>query len=181
MVANKKYHNKKIVFITISTLLTCCMIILTLEKFQLINLYKKPVTLSDNIRPVNSVDYSTPDPMDNKDINAAKNDGTIDKQPGTKPITVTITRVYQDNVNTLHIRTLVEGQNTGVCKLEMSNDINEIYSKEVEISQQNNVFVCNGFDVPSQDIPASGEWTIKVTATGGGASNSASQIIKLLK
>lgn len=180
--AAKPIQYKKYLLIACGLIIFVSFLLLSLEKFHVINIYHKNMVRGEHPRPVNNIDYSPANSNDNNDINSAKQNGTIVKQPTTKPIDITLTRVYQDINKTLSVRTLVEGQSFGTCVLELTqNGGAPALTKETSIAQQNNIFVCNGFDVQQSELPGLGEWTVKVTASGGGSSDSASQNIILEK
>jgi len=178
----KPNNIRKILLVVCAVILVCSFIVFALEKIHIINLYSKPEEKAATTKYTNTVDYSPPKPHDNDTVNQAKQDGTILKEPSTKPISVTLTRAYQDqSTKTLVIRTLVEGQPSGTCRLELIQNNVSSYSKGVSIFQQNNIFTCGGFDILKSELPGIGEWTIKVTAEGGGTSNSAQQNVLLEK
>jgi hypothetical protein len=155
-----------------------------LEKTHVINLYHKSNinTQSDQPKPPNTVDYSAPayDVNNDPTINSAKkSDNSSSSTPSSA--SVTITRASQNPDRSIIISALVIGIASGTCNLQLIQNNSVGYSTEAPIVQQNTLFTCNGFWIDINNIPNSGDWSVKVTATGDSGSASAAQNINISK
>jgi hypothetical protein len=173
---------RKILLISCSTILVLAFGVFVLEKTHVINLYHKSITQTSSVKPVNTIDYSPATTTDNANNDQIKQN-SLNSAPQTKPLSVTITRAMQDiNTKSLIVRALVDGATTGNCTLELRQNSGPAeLSEQVALTQQNNVFTCNGFDIPQSELPGFGEWTIKITVNGGANTANAVQNIMIEK
>ncbi len=141
-------------------------VLFTLEKTGVTNFYSRGTDVSDETagkRGVNDVDYSPASDSDNDDINARKEDGSIDQEPNTPDKDTAIQIVFiassQDtNGGPLIIRTQLYGVTSGTCNLTLTNGGSVQKSSSVEL--QNTTYTCR-FDVPKNELP-DGNWDVKL-------------------
>jgi hypothetical protein len=130
-------------------------------------------------RPENSVDYSPAKPEDSATIESSK-DKAAQPDAATKPdtsaptnqssVSVDMTTAVQSGKQ-LVIRALVNGATTGTCNLILSQG-GQTISRSAAIGAQANYAICQGFNIPIDDLPAGGDWKISVTALVNGATSS---------
>jgi hypothetical protein len=128
---------------------------------------------NNGVRPQNTIDYSPGTPEDNKSNEDRKDNpgtgtgGTLDSSPvPTNEFSVTITGANPDNASrVVRVGTLVEGTTSGDCVLTLSQSGQHDVTFSNSVTLQNNSYVCPVFSVPYDSIPASGDWTVKVTLT----------------
>lgn len=173
---------RKVILIACSSALALGFLLFVLEKTHVINLHNRPITETSVPKPVNTIDFSPATPKDNTNNDQVKQDSSKTSPNSSSNLSATITRATQlPDTKTLVVRALIEGATSGTCTLELSQNENVGFTKQVSISQQNNVFTCNGFDVPRAELPGVGEWTIKLTVNDGTTTVSASQNITIEK
>jgi len=150
-----------------------------LEKNNVINLYSNDI--QETTAPqatVNDINYDPATTTDNEDINARKDNGTVDATPviptNDTSIQITFIANAQDvSGGQLEIRTLLNGVNDGSCALTLSKGPSEI-KKSSTITKQNNYFICDAFIIPYTEL-TNGEWNIILRVTAGdGRTNEAS-------
>jgi len=158
-------------------------VVFVLEKTHVINLYHKTTPrVSATTKPTSSIDYSPATANDNANNDQIKKNSLGDT-PQSQPLNVTITRLTQNpDTKTLIVRALVEGASTGTCTLEFSQSNNPPQlTRQAQISQQNNIFICNGYDIPQSELPGTGTWSVKLTINDGSNSAFATQNIMIEK
>ncbi len=137
----------------------------TLEKTGVTNFYstEPSTTETEDKRGVNDVDYSPATDSDNDDINARKEDGSIDEEPAAPGEDTTIQIVFiassQDNAGgPLIIRSQLYGVAGGTCNLTLTNG--STIQKSTSVELQNTTYSCR-FDVPKNEL-SSGNWDVKL-------------------
>lgn len=170
----------QILLIACSAVLVLGFLVFSLEKFQVTNLYEKPVkaTAVEETRPVNDVDYtpqtSPPDPT----VNSEKNPSANNPSSPSGNVSVSITRANQDSATkNVNIGVLVDGAESGACSLTLSKNGAEVLTQTAAITTQSGLTTCAGFTVMANDIPASGTYTIKIAV----GSSTATQEVELTK
>lgn len=181
----KTSHMKRNILIALASLIVIGGVLFALEKTDVINLYgqgKTPADVVSDEKGVNEVDYSPANSTDNDDINAKKESGEIDQTPTppTNDTSVQITYIAADQAGisggTLEIRMLLNGVTNGNCFLTLSKGSKTV-NKSAAVVQQNNIFTCDGFNIPYSELE-NGEWqsTIKVTTDDGRSNEASTQI-----
>lgn len=172
---------RKVLLVGCSGILVIAFAVFVLEKTHVINLYRKSITKTVVLKPVDKIDYSPATPADNANNDQVKQD-SLKATPNPSNLGVTITRATQlPDSKALAVRALIEGTTSGTCTLELSQNGSIGLSKQAAISQQNNIFTCNGFDIPQSDLPGVGEWTAKITVNNGTNMVNATQNIMVEK
>jgi len=162
-----------------AVLLAIAGAVFLLEKTNTINLFSNdaPKTITPQAT-VNDINYDPATTTDNEDINAKKDNGTVDASPvvptNDTSIEITFIANAQDvNGGQLEIRTLLSGVNDGSCALTLTKGTSEI-KKSSKVVQQNNYFICDAFIIPYAEL-TNGEWDIILRVTAGdGRTNEAS-------
>lgn len=179
---SKKFSYPKIILIAAILLVPIGFSLYLLEKNHIIDIYQKPTNQSEQTGPVNSIDYSPPTDTDDEiSDNIKQDDGSPDNNPSTETA-ITITQAYQDsNSQTLVVRSLIEGTDTGSCELEIIKNGGIILTKSTNVVTQNNIATCQGFNIPISEIPSLGEVTVKLSVMAMNSVTSSSQNIVLEK
>ena len=156
------------------------LVVFVLEKTHIIDFYHKNITQASTAKPVNTIDYSPATASDNANNSQIKQN-SLNNTPVVRTLSITITRAVQDpTTKILSVRAIVDGGLSGTCTLEMSqNGGSSVLRKQASVVQQNNIFVCSGFDIARSEIPGAGNWTIKIIFNSGPNDASATQTITL--
>lgn len=121
------------------------------------------------IRPINDVDYSAPTTDEQNEQNQAKDEIIKQSEQSQNPtpsssMSVTISRASQGGASQpLNIRTIITGTTRGTCMVELKKD-GQVVSKTFPIIVQATYSTCEQADIPAADFPASGEWSLSITA-----------------
>jgi len=138
------------------------------------------VSTTTQARPQNTVDYSPGTPEDNKASDKAKDtntsDGTLDDtRYESADYSVTITGANVDNSQkVVRVGTLVDGTDSGSCKLTISKPGQRDVTATNNVSLQGNTYSCPVFAIPFSEFPVSGEWSVSVAVIKGNRQASAS-------
>lgn len=156
----------QVLLIVSSGILVLGFLVFSLEKFQVTNLYEKPVKATgvEETRPVNDVDYtpqtSPPDPT----VNSEKNPSTSSPSNPSGNVSVSITRANQDpTTKNVNIGVLVDGTESGACNLTLSKNGSDVLTQTAAITTQSGLTTCAGFTVMANEIPSAGTYTVKIT------------------
>lgn len=135
----------------------------------------------DSVRPANTVDYGPPKKEDSAGVQSDKDKiangeskpdtGSPTPSPSSSMI-VSFTQAQQSDSQVI-IRALVDGATSGTCTLTASKSSQTSVTKTAPIGVQANYSICQGFDIPTSEFPASGEWKISITATNASGQTSA--------
>lgn len=103
----------------------------------------------------------------------ASDDGSPLPAPDTEAPTqnsgnINITNLSQDE-QFVYVRTIIQGVNQGQCKLELSKKGQQNIERQAPIILTNSYYACEGFNISKLDIPAKGEWSIKLSVLGANA------------
>lgn len=136
--------------------------------------------------PVNTVDYSPPSQEEvaettntkEEAIESAEEQKPSETNTAPEDVTVTISRTTQADIGEpLSIRALVEGTQSGDCKFTFSQPGQTDITKVVAIKFQATSASCN-LDVPMDQFPTDGGWTITVALDNGAQDTAAVEIKK---
>lgn len=170
---------KNIVMYVSACLLVMLLILLVLEKKNIINLYNKPVKVADSVKPINTVNYSPPTPQEIEEGNQIKQNliDSANSNSSTKDVTVNLSAYSQDNKGgPLIIRTITSAKN-GTCTLVLSkSETTKSYSSQV--INMGRYFGCDGFDIPASDL-SNGKWQINLTVDSGDGKGSTRQEVEI--
>lgn len=178
---NSNITLKAAIFWAASASLVLTLIVFTLEKSNVIDFYSKPMPDSAQksdaaAETINEVNYSpaTDQEVDEGQIikeDAAKNDSS---EPA-KTLSITLSAASQDDAGgPVIVRTIIGGATGGSCALELTKgSIIKTYS--ATITSQGTYYACNT-DIPYADL-TNGVWRLKLTATQGSASGTATEQI----
>lgn len=180
---NKKTIFGKVTYVIIALGLLFAFIIFVLEKKQIIDLYKKPISQTENIpRPINDVDYGPPTPQEEQQAQDIKKEviqqsGEVEPIPqGT--INVSLSAATQDVAGgPLEVRAIIEGATTGTCTLNLSQNGN-VKTFTANIINLGNYYGCEGFSVPVSSLSA-GNWQLELLVANQNAKGSAKQEVTI--
>jgi len=140
-----------------------------------------PTDTSSDTRKVNDVDYSPPTDEDKKQQDQQKeeiiNQATNDNPGGNANLTVAISRASQaDAGQPLIIRTIVGGTSSGTCEVTLTKSGQSPVTKSFAIATEATYSTCANAQVAASDFPASGQWTLQVTAKSGSSTSPAASL-----
>ncbi len=97
----------------------------------------------------------------------ASDDGSPLPAPNTEAPTqnlgiISITNLSQDE-QFVYIRTIIQGVSQGQCRLELTKVGQQTIERQAPIILTNSYYACEGFNISKLDIPAKGEWSIKLS------------------
>lgn len=137
---------------------------------------------SQNAPGENQVNYDYNDPS-----SEAEREQPIPakQQPQEEPeppsgLNVVVTHAGQ-NENKVSIRALVEGATTGTCTLTLSKSGQPDIVKTAPMAVQATYTICQGFDIPTAEFGAGGEWTASVKAEDGARGGTAQATLEVQK
>ncbi len=133
--------------------------------------HKKPAPTPAAATANNTVNYSPSTPSDNTANNARKGSTSANSTlngRSSSPLSVTVTRAGVVG-GQLQVGTLVEGTTSGTCTLNISQTGQQTITRTATIQQQNNVYSCPVFYVPTSQFPNQGSWNVSVSVTSNGA------------
>lgn len=149
----------------------------------------KPPTQATNqeTRPeVNKVDYS-PAKTTDKVQDSAKDDlakptpeGQDSQTPTSSPLSVTISNASQQDT-TVVVRALINGTTSGTCTLTARLSGQTQLTRTAATNAQASYVICQGFNIPASDFPASGNWQIEVQIESNGNKASAKTNVEIKK
>lgn len=176
----KQSSNGKILYFSAIAVLFIVFGLFVLEKSHVINFYTKDTPAeTEEVQPINTIDYSPASPTDNEDIDKQKEDGSLGndsmQQPNNSaPINVVLTAAGQDQVGgPVVVKALLTDVTNGTCALTLTKDgIAKNYSAAV--INTGTYYSCEGFNVPVGDL-SSGTWMVNLSVTSGSRTGMAEQ------
>lgn len=135
---------------------------------------------------VNKVDYG-PAKTTDKVQDSAKDElakptpeGQDSQVPAKSPLSVTISNASQQEA-TVIVRALIDGAASGTCTLTASLPGQAPLTRTASTNAQASYVICQGFNVPVSDFPASGNWQIEVQIESGNSKASAKTNVEIRK
>lgn len=176
---NRPVFIKRPLTIALIVLGLLILIVLGLEKANVINLYSQntPQTVQ---QPTSTIDYSPATEAEMPDESIKQQDtGTHTESPTQnvgEAIAITLSAAGQDyKGGPVVIRTLLSNANGGTCTATLvKGSASKTYTSD--INWQGNYYSCEGFNVPYADLSA-GTWELTVRADQGANTGSISQQI----
>lgn len=189
-IANKKSFSrkKKILIIIVAILLVGG----GAGAFYYFNTQRSSNIAAGQARPVNTVDYNAPSKEEEQatstqkdqiisDYNKGQDSGDGSDQPTSSDIVVSISRANQTSAG-LSIGTVIDGAKVGTCSVSLAKSGQATIQKSFSISYEATSAMCQEAIIPIDQIPASGEWQLTVTATDGSkTSKPATQTVNIDK
>ncbi len=178
----RKLSKKQWLILAIAVIFVAAVALLVLEKTHVIDLiHRSPSQVDSQPAPPNTVNYSPPtsNETDDPTIDSIKTSGEVTPTPtASSSIYLIITGAGQNPTDrSIYVGTMAQGATSGTCNLQLIQNGLEVYTTQVALIRQNNLYACDGFVIDIANIPAPGDLTADVTLTSGSESVGATQVI----
>ncbi len=168
---SRKFSNKKIWLLVLATILLVLLVLVTLEKTKVINLFSKSADNTTSTEP--TPEQKAAEEQTNADAKQEYLDDAYkdkdDTPVVTQPADATVSITAKQEGSSVTVLTKIQSVAEGKCALTVTNGTKSA-TQEAAVIYQPEFSSCAGFGVPVSSL-GSGTWAVKltVTPTGGTA------------
>lgn len=170
-------NKQKKVLIIVASLAGVLFLVLGVGYWQRTNLKK----LAGHFFPPKTLD-TAPVQADGKPQTEAKDraDQAAEASKAKQPTTINpqITSIDQ-NATSVSVRAIVNTATSGTCTLKLQKSGQADIVQTAPIAQVTSYYACQGFNVPKNQIPAKGQWTVAVLFQNDQGSGQSGDIINV--